>query len=52
MVLQEKGHMLVAARLQASLGCAGRKGGGGLYRNGHATGLFKEADKDGGPYGL
>lgn len=27
MVLQEKGHMPVAARLQASLGCVRRKGG-------------------------
>ena len=32
--------------------CRTKGGGGGLYQNGHATGLFKEADKDGGPYGL
>lgn len=32
MVLQEKGHMPVAARLQASLGCVRRKGGGGVMR--------------------
>lgn len=34
--------MLVAARLQALLGCAGRRWGGGMgyIENGHATGFL------------